>query len=103
MKGTIHSRGIDLHQLFKNWLGKTQEDCASHSHIVVQLVEDLGWIDNHQKSDLIHKHEFNFIGTHYNLVNYKASLIEDNLDKLQQLVLTFQIGQFHTANHGIKS
>ena len=100
VKVMVHARGIQLHQFLDDWLGKAQsrEECLTHSHRVVQLVEELGWIINYQKSDLVPRQVFNFIGTHYNLVSYKVFLTEDNLAKLLELVSTIQVGQVYTAN-----
>ena len=48
------SRGIRLHQYLDNWLirAQSQEEAQVNTQTVVDLTQSLGWIINHQKSEL---------------------------------------------------
>ena len=100
VKAMVHSQGIQLHQFLDDWLCKalTEEECRLHSHLVVRLVQELGWIVNFEKSDLIPRQVFNFIGTRYNLVDYTVFLTEDNLIKLKDRLSQLRCGQMLSAN-----
>ena len=96
----VHGQGIQLHQFLDDWLVKasTFEECSRLVPLVVQLVQSLGWLVNFGKSDLIPRQVFNFIGTHYDLVDYTVFPTEENLAKLKARLSQLRTGQMLTAN-----
>ena len=100
VKAMVHGQGIQLHQFLDDWLVKasTFEECSRLVPLVVQLVQSLGWLVNFGKSDLIPRQVFNFIGTHYDLVDYTVFPTEENLAKLKARLSQLRTGQMLTAN-----
>ena len=58
-------RGIRIHQYLDNWLvrASSHETCLQHTQTLVVLCQDLGWLVNKEKSELIPKQVFNFVGS----------------------------------------
>ena len=100
VKAMIHGQGMQLHQFLDDWLGKatTPEECQRHAMKVLQLVQALGWVVNFEKSDLIPKQIFDFLGIHFNLVDYTVFPTEGNLTKLKDKLSMLRVGQQLTAN-----
>ena len=100
VKAMVHGQGIQLHQFLDNWLVKASnyKECNRLARIVIQLVQSLGWLVNFGKSDLIPMQVFNFIDTHYNLVDYTVFPTEENLAKLKSRLSQLHSGQMLTAN-----
>ena len=100
VKAMVHGRGIQLHQFLDDWLGKaaTLEECQRHALEVVKLVQSLGWIVNFPKSDLIPKQIFDFLGIHFNLVEFKVFPTEDNLKRLKERLSQMQAGLWLTPH-----
>ena len=100
VKAMVHGRGIQLHQFLDDWLGKASspEECHRQALVVLQLIRSLGWVDNVEKSDLVPRQVFDFLGIHFNLVDYTVSPTADNLAKLKDRLSPLRAGQELTAN-----
>ena len=69
VKLIAQSRGIRIHQYLDDWLvrAKSYQDCLTHTGQLVALCQDLGWVVNLDKSELIPKQVFDFVGYQYDL------------------------------------
>ena len=62
-------RGIRIHQYLDDWLvrASSHETCLQHTQNFLVLCQDLGWLVNKEKSDLIPKQVFNFVDYQFDL------------------------------------
>ena len=100
VKAMVHGQGIQLHQFLDDWLGKadTREKCRQQALIVVQLIRELGLVDNIDKSDLVPRQIFDFLGIHFDLVEYTVFPTVENLVKLKVRLSTLELDLELTAN-----
>ena len=61
--------GIRMHQYLDDWLLRAPscQEASKHTALLLQLVQDLGFIINHKKSELNPSQNFDFVGYHYML------------------------------------
>ena len=82
-------RGIRIHQYLDDWLvrASSPNTCLQHTQTLVTLCQDLGWLVNREKSELILKQVFNFVGYQFDLKEGKvrSTLVLAGLDR-QDLV-----------------
>jgi ribonuclease HI len=80
-------QGIRVHQYIDDWLNRapSREEALRTSHALLTLVEQLGWIVNREKSDLIPSQNFEFLSYSYNLATGKVSPTEK---RFQDILLT---------------
>ena len=57
-------KGIRIHQYLDDWLvsAYTHDTCLQHTQTLVTLCQELGWLVNREKSELVPKQVFNFVG-----------------------------------------
>ena len=57
-------RGIRIHQYLDDWLmrASTHDTCLQHIQTLITLCQELGWLVNKKKSELVPKQVFNFVG-----------------------------------------
>ena len=62
-------KGIRIHQYLDDWLvrAKSHQVCLQHIQALVQMCRNLGWVVNLEKSELIPKQIFNFVGYQFDL------------------------------------
>ena len=60
----------------------SRESCAKHRDLVLLLCEELGWLVNWEKSELIPQEVFAFVGICYNLLSFTAHPDLDNCIKV---------------------
>ena len=62
-------RGIRIHQYKDDWLvrARSHHTCLRHIETLVALCQELGWMVNREKTELVPKQVFNFIGYQFNL------------------------------------
>ena len=67
-------RGIRIHQYLDDWLVRalSPNTCLQHTQTLVVLCQDLGWLLNREKSELVPKQVFNFIGYQFDLKEGKV-------------------------------
>ena len=68
-----------------DWLGKAQsrQICAQRAARLVALCKELGIVINHEKSDFIPRQRFDFVGTHYDLIQFQVFPTQANLAKVE--------------------
>ena len=62
-------RGIRIHQYLDDWLvtASTHNTCLQHTQTLITLCQELGWLVNKEKSELVPKQVFNFVGYQFDL------------------------------------
>ena len=67
-------RGIRIHQYLDDWLviASSHETCLQHTQTLVVLCQDVGWLVNKEKSELVQKQVFNFVGYQFDLKEGKV-------------------------------
>ena len=67
-------RGIRIQQYLDDWLvrASSHETCLQHTQNLVVLCQDLGWLVNKKKSELVQKQVFNFVGYQFDLKEGKV-------------------------------
>ena len=84
VKLMTQSRYIHIRQYLDDWLIRAKDDktCHQHNQSLLALCQDLGWIVNLQKSDLIPQQVFNFVGYQYGL---KQRLVRQSPERWKAL------------------
>ena len=62
-------KGIRIHQYLDDWLvrASTHDTCLQHTQTLITLFQDLGWLVNREKSELVPQQVFNFVGYQFDL------------------------------------
>ena len=62
-------RGIRIHQYLDDWLvsARSHQVCLRHTHDLVKMCQDLGWLVNVEKSELEPRQVFEFVGYQFDL------------------------------------
>ena len=57
-------KGIRIRQYLDDWLvrARSHQTCLQHTQTLVALCQELGWLVNKDKSELVPKQVFNFVG-----------------------------------------
>ena len=78
-------KGIRIHQYLDDWLvrAKSHQVCLQHTQALVQMCRDLGWVVNLEKSELIPKQIFNFVGYQFDLRSGRVRPTPDRWQSLQ--------------------
>ena len=90
VKLIAQSRGIRMHQYLDDWLvrAKSYQICLKHTKMLVALCQELGWVVNHDKSELVPKQIFNFVGYQYDLEMGKVRPTQERWQALQDKIRT---------------
>ena len=61
-------KGIRIHQ-YLDWLvrASTHDTCLQHTQTLITLCQELGWLVNREKSELVPQQVFNFVGYQFDL------------------------------------
>ena len=67
-------KGIRTHEYLDDWLvrASTHDTCLQHTQTLVKLCQELGWLVNKEKSELVPKQVFNFVGYQFDLKEGKV-------------------------------
>ena len=67
-------RGIRIHQYLDDWVvrASSPNTCLQHRQTLVTQCQDLGWLVNREKSELVPKQVFNFVGYQFDLKEGKV-------------------------------
>ena len=78
-------RGIRIHQYLDDCLlrAPSPEVCLQHTQTLLALCQQLWWVVNMTKSELVPKQVFNFIGYRFDLVTGRVLLTQDRWETLQ--------------------
>ena len=85
-------RGIRIHQYLDDWLvrASSHKTCFQHTQNLVVLYQDLGWLVNKEKSELVPKQVFNFVGYQFDLKEGKVKPTPERwqalTDKIQSVL-----------------
>ena len=77
-------KGIRIHQYLDDWLvtASTHDTCLQHTQTLVTLCQDLGWLVNREKSELVPKQVFNFVGYQFDQKEGRVRPTEDRWQTL---------------------
>ena len=86
VKLMAQARGIRIHQYLDDWLlrAPSQEICLQHTRILLDLCQELGWLVNMQKSELVPQQVFNFVGYRFDLLTGRVLPTQDRLASLRE-------------------
>ena len=84
VKLVAFQKGIRIHQYLDDWLvrASTHHTCLQHTQTLVTLCEELGWLVNKEKSELVPKQVFNFVGYQFDLKEGKVRPTEERWQAL---------------------
>jgi ribonuclease HI len=91
LKQKLQGSGHQLFQFLDDWLGQ----CSSYdlalerSKQTVALCHKLGLVVNTEKSELVPKQVFDFVGMHCNLIDYTVSVTDRKQQDINLVVSTF--------------
>ena len=82
-------RGIRIHQYLDDWLvrEKSYQLCLQHTQILVEMCQELGWLVNMEKSELVPKQIFNFVGYQFDLESGRVRPTPERWQNLQEKIL----------------
>ena len=85
VKLMAQSRGIRILQYLDDWLLRApcRETCVNQTPTLMALCQQLGWLVNLQKLELVPQQEFNFVGYHFNL---SRGLVKPTQERWQTLI-----------------
>lgn len=91
VKEMAASRGIFIHQYLDDWLIKSQNEHTLRENVswLQTLCTQLGLQINYEKSELIPKREFIFLGYQFNTVTMEVKPPQVKLEKMEKLVHRF--------------
>ena len=77
-------KGIRIHQYLDDWLvrASTHHTCLHHTQTLVTLCQELGWLVNEEKLELVPKQVFNFVGYQFDLKEGKVRPTEERWQAL---------------------
>ena len=79
VKLVAFQKGIRIHQYLDDWLvrASTHHTCLQYTQTLVTLCQELGWLVNKEKSELVPKQVFNFVGYQFDLKEGKVRPTEE--------------------------
>ena len=90
-RGKTHSssqepQNLSVSAYLGNWLlrSPTKEQCLIDSQNLVKLVQELGWLINFQKSELVPTQKLDFLGCHFDLQRGLVFPTQKKLDLLKK-------------------
>ena len=98
-------RGIRIHQYLDAWLvrASSPNTCLQHTQTLVTLCQDLGWLVNREKSELVPKQVFNFVGYQFDLKEDKViptlERCQALTDKIQSILSGPTVHVPHRSSH----
>ena len=88
VKLVAFQKGIRIHQYLDDWLvrASTHHTCLQHTQTLVTLCQELGWLVNKEKSELVPKQVFNFVGYQFDLKEGKVRPTEERWQALTHTI-----------------
>ena len=85
VKLVAQARNLRIHQYLDDWLlwSPTKEQCLKDSENLVKLVQELGWLINFQKTELVPTQKLDFLGYHFDLQRGLVFPTQKKLDRLK--------------------
>ena len=83
------ARGIWIHQYLDDWLLRAlcPETCLQHTQTLLALCQQLGWVVNMKKSELVPQQVFNFVGYWFDLVSGRVLPTQDRWMVLREKLI----------------
>ena len=83
-------KGMRIHQYLDDWLvrAKSYHICLQHTQSLVKMCQALGWLVNTEKSELLPKQVFNFVGYQFDLRFGRVRPTPDRWQSLQDKIQT---------------
>ena len=80
------AKGIRIRQYLDDWLlrAPSPETCLQHTQTLLALCQQLGWVVNMKKSELMLQRAFNFVGYRFDLLTGQVLPIQDQWTALQE-------------------
>ena len=80
-------QGIRIHQYLDDWLirAPSKEECHQQTQKLLNLIQELGFLVNHKKSELVPSQRFDFLGYHFLLDLGLVKPTQDRWTKLQDM------------------
>ena len=77
-------KGIRIYQYLDDWLvrASTHDTCLQHTQTLVTLCQELGWLVNREKSELVPQQVFNFVGYQFDLKEGRVRPTEERWQTL---------------------
>ena len=77
-------KGIRTNQYLNDWLvrASTHDTCLQHTQTLITLCQELGWLVNKEKSELVPKQVFNFVGYQFDLKEGRVRPTEERWQTL---------------------
>ena len=93
------SMGIRMHQYLDDWLirADSAEQCHTDTQKLISLVQELGWLVNFEKSELVPTQNLDFLGYHFSLTRALVFPTEKKLLKLHEKIVSIKKALFITA------
>ena len=85
VKLIAQARNLRIYQYLDDWLlrSPTKDQCLRDSENLVKLVQELGWLINFQKSELVPTQNLDFLGYHFDLQRGLVFPTQKKLDRLK--------------------
>ena len=85
-------KGIRILQYLDDWLvrASTHDTCLQHTQTLVTLCQELGWLVNREKSELVPKQVFNFVGYQFDLKEGRVRPTEERWQTLTDKIRSRQ-------------
>ena len=82
-------KGIRIHQYLDDWLVRatSHQACLQHTQSLVKICQKLGWLVNLEKSELVPKQIFNFVGYQFDFGAGRVRPTPDRWQNLQDKIL----------------
>ena len=80
-------QGIHIHQYLDDWLirAPSKEECHQQTQKLLTLIQELGFLVSHKKSELVPSQRFDFLGYHFLLDLGLVKPTQDRWTKLQDM------------------
>ena len=91
-------RGIYIHQYIDDWLNRalSKLECSQNTQVLIELIEELGWIINYPKSELEPTQDTNFLSYRFQLMKGIVLPTGKRIQDLQGSILPFLTSQEST-------
>ena len=89
MKLVAIHKGVRIHQYLDDWLVRatSHQVCLQHTQDLVKIYQELGWLVNLEKSELVPKQIFDFVGYQFDLTTGRVRPTPDRWQNLQDKIL----------------
>ena len=93
VKLVLQSRGNRVHQYLDDWLlrANTRHQCLVQTKELIQVVQDLSFVINFEKSELEPTKKIDFLGYHFDLIQGKVFPTDKKLGILEKAVQDMEV------------